>query len=86
MSTDFWLFTEDRAEQQVENRWTTCCRMGEECADLISDALAQEVPQHAASAIAQTDDGTTPDLWGVLLVSALGLGVLAVLHRKQTRE
>lgn len=45
VSTDFWLFTEDRAEQQVENRWTTCCRMGEEGADLISEALAQEAPQ-----------------------------------------
>lgn len=43
--TDFWLFTEDRAEEQVENRWNTCYRMGEEGANEIAKILVREVPE-----------------------------------------
>lgn len=45
VTTDFWLFTEDRAEEQVENRWNTCYRMGQEGAEQIADILAQEAPE-----------------------------------------
>lgn len=44
VTTDFWLFTEDRAGEQVENRWNTCYRMGEEGADEIAKILAREAP------------------------------------------
>lgn len=44
VTTDFWLFTEDRAGEQVENRWNTCYRMGEEGADEIAKILAKEAP------------------------------------------
>lgn len=43
--TDFWLFTEDRAEEQVENRWNTCYRMGEEGANEIAKILVREAPE-----------------------------------------
>ena len=45
VTMDFWLFTEDRAEEQVENRWNTCYRMGEEGADLIAAAMAKDAPE-----------------------------------------
>lgn len=45
VTTDFWLFTEDRAGEQVENRWNTCYRMGEEGADEIAKILAKEAPE-----------------------------------------
>lgn len=45
VSTHFWLFTEDRAQDLVENRWNTCYRMGEEGADEIAKILAREAPE-----------------------------------------
>lgn len=43
--TDFWLFTEDRAQDLVENRWNTCYRMGEEGANEIAKILVREAPE-----------------------------------------
>lgn len=43
--TRFWLFTDDRAGERVENRWNTCYRMGEEGADEIAKILAREAPE-----------------------------------------
>lgn len=45
VSTHFWLFTEDRAQDLVEKRWNTCYRMGEEGADEIAKILAREAPE-----------------------------------------
>lgn len=45
VSTHFWLFTEDRAQDLVENRWNTSYRMGEEGADEIAKILAREAPE-----------------------------------------
>lgn len=45
VSTHFWLFTGDRAQELVENRWNTCYRMGEEGADEIAKILAREAPE-----------------------------------------
>lgn len=45
VTTDFWLFTNDRAEEQVENRWNTCYRMGAEGADAIAQVLAKDAPE-----------------------------------------
>ena len=42
VTTDFWLFTQDRAGERVENRWNTCYRMGEEGADEIAKIRARE--------------------------------------------
>ena len=36
VTTWLWLFTEDYAQEQVENRWHTCYRMGTEGADEIA--------------------------------------------------
>lgn len=44
VTTDFWLFTEDRAQDLVEKRWNTCYRMGEEGADEIAKILARDAP------------------------------------------
>ena len=55
VTTDFWLFTEDRAEEQVENRWNTCYRMGQEGAEQIADILAQEAPELNLAGIYGTD-------------------------------
>lgn len=44
VTTDFWLLTEDRAKEQVENRWNTCYRMGQEGADEIAKILARDAP------------------------------------------
>lgn len=45
VSTHFWLFTEDRAQDLVENRWNTCYRIGEEGADAIAKILTREAPE-----------------------------------------
>lgn len=45
VTTDFWLFTEDRAGEQVENRWNTCYRMGQEGAEQIAGILAKDAPE-----------------------------------------
>lgn len=45
VTTDFWFFTKDQAEEQVENRWNTCYRMGEEGAELIAAAMAKDAPE-----------------------------------------
>lgn len=45
VTTRFWLFTEDYAQEQVENRWRTCYRMGTEGADEIAKILAQDAPE-----------------------------------------
>lgn len=55
VTTDFWLFTEDRAEEQVESRWNTCYRMGQEGAEQIADILAQEAPELNLAGIYGTD-------------------------------
>lgn len=55
VTTDFWLFTEDRAGEQVENRWNTCYRMGQEGAEQIAGILAQEAPELNLAGIYGTD-------------------------------
>jgi len=55
VTTDFWLITEDRAEEQVENRWNTCYRMGQEGAEQIAGILAQEAPELNLAGIYGTD-------------------------------
>lgn len=45
VTTDFWLFTEDRAGEQVEKRWNTCYRMGQEGAEQIAGILAKDAPE-----------------------------------------
>lgn len=55
VTTDFWLFTEDRAGEQVESRWNTCYRMGQEGAEQIADILAQEAPELNLAGIYGTD-------------------------------
>lgn len=45
VTTRFWLFTQDYAGEQVENRWRTCYRMGTEGADEIAKILAREAPE-----------------------------------------
>lgn len=55
VTTDFWLITEDRAEEQVENRWNTCYRMGQEGAEQIADILAQEAPELNLAGVYGTD-------------------------------
>jgi len=55
VTTDFWLFTEDRAGEQMENRWNTCYRMGQEGAEQIADILAQEAPELNLAGVYGTD-------------------------------
>lgn len=55
VTTDFWLFTEDRAGEQVESRWNTCYRMGQEGAEQIAGILAQEAPELNLAGIYGTD-------------------------------
>lgn len=55
VTTDFWLITEDRAEEQVENRWNTCYRMGQEGAEQIAGILAQEAPELNLAGVYGTD-------------------------------
>lgn len=55
VTTDFWLITEDRAEEQVESRWNTCYRMGQEGAEQIAGILAQEAPELNLAGIYGTD-------------------------------
>lgn len=45
VTTWLWLFAEDYAQEQVENRWHTCYRMGTEGADEIAKILARDVPE-----------------------------------------
>lgn len=55
VTTDFWLFTDDRAEEQVESRWNTCYRMGQEGAKQIAEILAKDAPQLELAGIYGTD-------------------------------
>lgn len=58
VTTDFWLFTDDEAERQVENRWNTCYRMGQEGADEIAGILAQDAPELELAGIYGADLST----------------------------
>lgn len=58
VTTNFWLFTEDRTEEQVENRWNTCYRMGEEGADKIAKILARDAPELTLAGVYGGEMGT----------------------------
>ncbi|PWM62325.1 MAG: hypothetical protein DBX91_02970 [Subdoligranulum variabile] len=51
VSTRFWLFVSDRAEELVENGWNTCYRMGEEAAEQAAVALAKQAPELELAAV-----------------------------------